>query len=292
VPSFLGQWQFVVAFDDRTLLDRWGRPSHDVDADIANRLHQHQALQFFGGSAMQQLAFEPETKVDLIQPYRETLPRGRAVACEHLQPARPNSNLPGYEIPYRVAASQQGIGLGIYALRPVSQGEVIWRFHNESFIEVFPDNWQEIVQAQPYAKEHGLDAFLEKDWVNEWPPESGSGVRMLLELDDGRFVNHGYTSRQNDAFMAVASQSGGSAAPTDYENARAIIALRDIDACEEILESYLSADDYRAEDNRYETPQWWRDVLKSRGLTNALGFPPDRSPFPAWAWLGKSANSD
>jgi spermidine synthase len=292
VPSFLGQWQFVVAFDDQTFLDRWGRSSHDVDADIVNRLHQHEALQFFSGSAMQQLAFEPETKLDLIQPYQQRVPRAKAVACEHLQPARPNSILPGYEIPYRVAASQQGIGLGIYTLRPVSQGEVIWRFHNESFIEVFPENWQEVVQAQPYAKEHGLDAFLEKDWVNEWVAKSGSGVRMLLELDDARFVNHGYTSKQNDQFLAVVTEPGASAAPTEYRDGKAIIALRDIGACEEILESYLSSEDYPEDGDRYKTPRWWVDVLRSRGLTNALGFPPSRSPFPAWAWLGTSANSD
>jgi hypothetical protein len=148
------------------------------------------------------------------------------------------------------------------------------------------------VEAQPYTKQNGLDSFLEKDWINEWPESDGSRVKMLLEMDDGRLVNHGYASTENDKFMTIADQPGASQAPRDYEHGRAIIALRDINACEEILETYTSSNRFLEDDGAFETPRWWIDVLKSRGFSNELEFPPAKSPFPAWYWLGKSANTD
>jgi len=77
----------------------------------------------------------------------------------------------------------------------------------------------------------------------------------------------------------------------EYEYGRVIIALRDIDACEEILESYQSSEEV-LDEHDYDTPTWWTDVLKSRGLTNSLNFPPSHSDFPSWAWQGKPSNSD
>jgi len=191
-----------------------------------------------------------------------------------------------------IANSKQGIGLGIFTLRPIRKGEVIWKFHDESFIEALPNNWKEMVEAQPYAKQNGLDSFLEKDWINEWPELDGSRVRMLLELDDGRFVNHGYSSTENEKYMMIADQEGASEMPQEYENGRVIIALRDINACEEILETYTSSNRFLEDGGEFETPQWWIDVLELRGLTNELDFPPSKSPFPAWHWFGKAANSD
>jgi len=111
-------------------------------------------------------------------------------------------------------------------------------------------------------------------------------------MDDGRLVNHGYASTENEKYMTIADQPGASQAPQDYEHGRTIIALRDINACEEILETYTSSNRFLEDDGAFETPQWWTDVLTSRGFTNELEFPPAKSPFPAWYWLGKPANSD
>jgi hypothetical protein len=291
VPSFLGPWLFAVASDDYGIFERWGRSVADIDADVSNRLYEHEALGFFSGSAVQELRFESALNTDII-PKFERAETPKQVQCGHLTRSQPNSEYSGYEIPYMIADSKQGIGSGIFTLRPIRKGEVIWKFHNESFIEVLPSNWRKIIESMPYTKQHGLDAFLEKDWVNEWPEADGSQVRMLLELDDARFTNHGYSSARNGKYMMVADQPGGSAAPAEYEYGRAIIALRDIDACEEILESYTSGDEFFDDGDEFHTPSWWIDVLKSRGLTNELGFPPSKSPLPSWAWFGKAANSD
>jgi len=291
VPSFLGPWLFAVASNDHMIFERWGRSVNEIDADIAHRLYQHEALGFFTGSAMHELRFEQEPTTGIIQHFENPRPEEQ-IDCGNLSRAQPNNKLPGYEIPYMIANSKQGIGLGIFTLRPIRRGEVIWRFYNESFIEVLPNNWKELVEAQPYAKQNGLDSFLEKDWINEWPESDGSRVKMLLEMDDGRLVNHGYASTENEKYMTIADQPGASQAPQDYENGRTIIALRDINACEEILETYTSGNSFLEDEGAFETPQWWIDVLKSRGFTKELEFPPAKSPFPAWYWLGKPANSD
>jgi S-adenosylmethionine decarboxylase proenzyme len=295
VPSFLGTWLFAIATDDAALFERWGRGESEIDSDIVERLNHNQELSFFSGSMMQQLRFEPDIAPVAIPYFEATMhtEQERVVSCPDLQPARPNSRFPGYTIPYMVANSKQGYGVGVYALRAVRRGEVIWRFHNESFVEMKPENWREAVEKHPYTKEHGIVAFLEKDWINEYPSPDGT-VRMFLQLDDARFTNHGYTSASAHKFLQTLEQEGASEASLDeYQYGRAIIAHRDIAACEEILESYESSSEFIEDSPEADsTPEWWVNVLKAHGLTNKLDFPPSQSDFPSWAWLGKPSNSD
>jgi spermidine synthase len=291
VPSFLGTWLFAVATDDEMCLQRWGRAAHQVDVDIVQRLYQHEALGFFNGSTMQGLRAETDVVPVVIPLFNKTshVDDHTEVRCANLKRERQNSKLPGYQVPYMLASSKQGHGIGVYALRPIRRGEVIWRFRDESFIEVTPDNWREVVDKQRSQWGLELDAFLEKDWINEWLVPGHSGVKLMLELDDARFTNHGYTSDSSRKYLQIADEKDASEAPEEYAYGRVIIALRDIDACEEILESYQSSNDF---DHDYDTPTWWIDVLKSHGLTNQLGFPPSYSDFPSWGWQGKPSNSD
>jgi len=77
-----------------------------------------------------------------------------------------------------MASSKQGYGLGVYALRPIRRGEVIWRFHDESFIELTPENWRDVVENQRSQWNLDLDSFLEKDWVNEWSMPEQQSMNM------------------------------------------------------------------------------------------------------------------
>lgn len=291
VPSFLGTWLFAVATDDARLVQQWERTSEQIDNDVPKRLYQHEALGFFNGATMQSLRAELDIAPDVIPFFNASKSAADQieVQCPDLKRERANSVLPGYQTPYMLASSRQGYGLGVYALRPIRRGEVIWRFHEESFIEVTPENWRAVVEKQSLRWNLTVDAFLEKDWINEWPAPGGE-TKMMMELDDARFTNHGFTSQASRKYLQVADEIGASEAPREYELDRVILALRDIDACEEILESYQSSlEDLNPET---DTPPWWNDVLKSRGLTNELGYPPSQSYFPSWALQGKPSNSD
>jgi len=299
VPSFLGNWLFAVATNDASLAQRWGRPAAQVDEEVSQRLFRQGTLSFFSGSAMQRLRPRSvEKPPEVIQHFELSVERPLQVECPGLVPSRNKSAYQGYQIPYMLAKSQQAYGTGVFTLRPIRRGEMIWRWHDESFREVTAENWGDVVEGHPYAQENGVKSFLEKDWVNEYlvPDEKNEGelvTKMFLQLDDARFTNHGYTHSDTDAFLSVASDKGASEAPDEWRTGRAIVATRDIQACEEIFEDYGSyRHDVIGDESVESTPEWWEDVLASYGLTNQLYFPPGPSDFPDWAWLGGSANSD
>merc|ERR1719210_648837 len=192
VGSFLGNWIFAMATDDTVMASRWERPEAEIQADIAERLYKPQALNFFSGSAVKTLHAEQSLEPSNIVRRYQPAPPPRAVeSCPGLERARENSPYPGYEIPYMLAKSSNAYGIGVFTLRPIQRGEVIWRKSNESFREVTEENWQELVFNHPFAKENGVKSFLEKDWVNEYLVEQQHGPavsKMFMELDDARFT--------------------------------------------------------------------------------------------------------
>jgi len=298
VTSFVGNWLFAVATNDAAIARRWQRPAGQVDEEISQRLFKPGELSFFSGSAMQRLHPKPVDEVpSVIQYFEPGVGRASQVECPGLVPAQENSAYPGYQIPYRLAKTQRA-GIGVYTLRPIRRGEAIWRWHDESFREVTAENWRELVEGHPYAKENGVKSFLEKDWINEYKVPDGEEegefvTKMFLQLDDARFTNFGYTHWRTRSFIELAGEKRGSEAPDEWSVGRAIIATRDIQACEEILEDYLSyTDDIIGDEDAEETPDWWEHVLASYGFTNQAGYPPSHSELPEWAWLAGLANSD
>lgn len=300
VPSFLGNWVFALATGDLELSHRWNRSAAEIDADVAQRVYQHQSLSWFrGGSAKSLRTLESLAPSLVVQRYQPAPPAPTVESCPGLERARENSPLPGYEIPYVLAKSPHAHGILVFSLRPIRRGEVIWRKHQESFRELTPANWRELVFSHPFAKENGVKAFLEKDWVNEYlvereDNEDGPAVtKMFMELDDARFTNHGYLPSTQEAFSNMAEEDGASASPQDYKYGRAIIATRDIDACEEILEDYQSGGRNLEASTTVRTPAWWVEVLKLYGLSNKFEFTPQTGSFlPEWALLSAPANSD
>merc|ERR1719210_1750741 len=239
VPSFLGNWVFAMATDDADMARRWERPEAEIDADIVERLYQHQSLSFFRGSSMKTLRTAQSIKPsNIVRRFQPIAPPPAVESCPGIERARENSPYPGYEIPYMLAKSPNAYGLGVFTLRPIRRGEVIWRKREESFKEVTEENWRELVFNHSFTKENGVKAFLEKDWINEYLVEQEEGppiTKMFMELDDARFTNHGYTPSKQEAYIKVADRDGASADPAEYEFGRVIIAGRDIAACEEIL---------------------------------------------------------
>jgi len=300
VPSFRGIWTFAVATEHAALLgERWKRPAAELDADILARISQSDALQYVSGSTLSRVNFKPLTQASHVDAFQ---PRGpaehrpwKAEACEHLVPSRPNSPFKGYQVPYRVAKSKHAYGNGIFTLTRIRRGETVWKFHNDSFVEVTPDNWLAVVEAQEFAKEKGVNAFLAKDWINEWPSvvDGRRVVKMLLELDDARFTNHGHAPARESHYSQIVDSPGASEGWADHRSGRAIVALRDIEPCEELLEDYMSPDDIH-EGDKYKTPAWWDSVLESRGFrADGHDWPPSRSEFlPPYAWTNARANTD
>jgi len=297
VPSFLGNWVFAMATDGAEMAGRWERPEAEIDADIAERLYQHKELSFFRGAAMRSLRTEQSLEPDnIVRRYQPAPPAPAVESCPGLERARENSPYPGYEIPYMLAKSPNAYGIGVFTLRPIRRGEVIWRKREESFREVTEENWRELVFNHPFTKENGAKAFLEKDWINEYPVEQEHGpaiTKMFMELDDARFTNHGYTPAKQEAFLEIADMDGASAAPAEWEYGRAIIASRDIGACEEILEDYQSGSKEFDKEIAQHRVAWWEAVLASYNLTSMHEYTPlAPGEFPAWALNTAPSNTD
>jgi len=287
VPSWLGEWTFVVATDSLAVEQRWSQSAASLNADLPQRLLQREKLSYFHGTAMQRMQVLPPTWVSVREDFQARRNSTReavgAEACPHLTSLAPRSDLPGFQVPYMLARSKVTNGLGVYTLRRISQGETIWRFHNESFLPVTQQNWKAIVGGQLKRRnwksasdldaaaskggEAGIRGFLRQDWINEWPTAARDDpASMMLELDDGKYINHGYSTHQSEVFMGVAHSTS-----TAYAKGRVIVALRGIEACEELMENYFSDDG--EDSDGYSTPGWWEDVLGSYSILDYIRYP-------------------
>lgn len=99
-------------------------------------------------------------------------------------------------------------GLGLFAGEPIEKGRVIWRFE-PSFDRLIPRHEYE---AAPRHLKEFLDRYAY--------PHPDDPDLILLECDNGRFMNH------------------SDAPNTDFSDFRGAVALRDIEAGEELTCDY------------------------------------------------------
>lgn len=99
-------------------------------------------------------------------------------------------------------------GLGVFTTYHISQGEIIWQFDPE-FDQVFPIGY-------PKTQPNHIREFLERyTYVHPNNPRL-----IVLDSDEGKFMNH------------------DDAPNTDYSNPEIGVALRDINAGEELTCDY------------------------------------------------------
>jgi len=109
-------------------------------------------------------------------------------------------------------------GFGVFALAPIAKGTPVWRFAQGLDMEFSPD----IVNGLP---EHVRSFFSHYGYLDR------NVKRIILCFDDARFVNHSDTPNL----------------ATDYAQDRygLDVALRDIEAGEEITMDYAGFEDSR-----------------------------------------------
>ena len=120
-------------------------------------------------------------------------------------------------VPTRLAPSSIH-GFGVFALAPIAKGTPVWRFATGLDMEFSPD----IVNGLP---EHVRTFFSHYGYLDR------NVKRIILCFDDARFVNHSDTPNL----------------ATDYAQDRygLDVALRDIEAGEEITMDYAGFEDSR-----------------------------------------------
>ncbi len=103
-------------------------------------------------------------------------------------------------------------GLGVFAAESIMKNSEVWRFDIDLSVVIEPQTW---------------DAFPLhiQDWLNHYtfchPSEPEN---MVLEADNGRFMNHSYTPN------------------LDFSSKLSSIALRDISIDEELTYNYADLD--------------------------------------------------
>ena len=120
-------------------------------------------------------------------------------------------------VPTRLAPSRIH-GLGVFAVAPIARGTPVWRFAKGLDMEFSPD----IFDGLP---EHVRSFFSHYGYLDR------NVKRIILCFDDARFVNHSDTPN----------------IVTDYAQDRygLDVALRDIEAGEEITMDYAGFEDSR-----------------------------------------------
>jgi len=133
----------------------------------------------------------------------------------------------GIPVPYEARWSP-GKGLGIFFTKPVKKGEVIWRFRQEDFTEIYEHDVP-VLRSLLKAVHHPEVAKWFLRWT--WPKNE---TVMLFERSDERYCNH-------------ASGKKATALGSDENYS---FAARDIEAGEEWTEDYTL-------DNVSWAPHWF-----------------------------------
>ena len=125
------------------------------------------------------------------------------------------------QVPYELKESQIA-GLGLFAVKPVARGTLLWKYDGSS------------------VKEHDEASFRAR--IKELSPEEQLVLcehvfcwqgKVCEILDDGKFWNHGKGDNQNTGDHPDAGQGDGLSS----------YALRDIAAGEEFTDNYANYDD-------------------------------------------------
>jgi len=132
--------------------------------------------------------------------------------CPHIKAATGPSGLHGFHVPYRIAMTKYG--LGVFTLRDIKKGEVVFKDLEEGTLYLTGDNWRrqikkhieqgswwndpEIAAAKRRLMVDGklpkkavpevMKMLLKKDWGGSVGNEDEEGT-YEMPLDDGRYVN-------------------------------------------------------------------------------------------------------
>ena len=96
--------------------------------------------------------------------------------CPHIQEMVPNNKKHlGFKIPYRLGQSRvNSAGVGVYTLSNVKSGDIIWHFHNHSFLFLEQDNWLQLLEDQVrkrnWKNAPELDALWDHGLATGWDP--------------------------------------------------------------------------------------------------------------------------
>ena len=152
------------------------------------------------------------------------------------------SNNTGFLVQITVRQSE-GKGLGVFAGEPVRKGSIVWR-HKPGVFAVYDERtFDEKIQTMSFA-----DIVFELTHVHAFGEFPGCLIRAL---DDGILINHSSDPNLATNKSSVADTSMNVESPDYLQNvARALrddryslVAIRDIEAGEELVNDYNDDDD-------------------------------------------------
>ena len=216
INSWRGMWSMVLASNSELVEQRFSRT--DV-ADIALDIHERtiQSYNYFREDALLSFQIHPMAwaQIDdiMFDDHHVEIKSSQAAltsveddtkeqeVCPQIKQIAPNNEKQlGFTIPYRLGESTVApSGVGVFTLKNIKRGDVIWQFSRELFLFLTNDNWLPLVEDQVRrrnwkgapdlddlwvkAVQRGWDpnnqtlpvmkelirALLMRDWINDWP---------------------------------------------------------------------------------------------------------------------------
>ena len=220
VSSWKGLWSMALATSSNLIQERFNRKdANDIASDLQERTIR--TCDNFGADTMLSTQIQPHiwTQVDDIMFEQDNDEEAlqlednnsssllssnedkKLPLCPHIKQLAPNNNVHrGYTIPYRLGESRVApSGVGVFTLKDVKRGDVIWRFHRESFLLFTEENWLLLLEGQARTRnwkgapdldaswesavqkgwipenltsavpEELIKQLLKRDWINDWP---------------------------------------------------------------------------------------------------------------------------
>jgi len=215
----------------------------------------------------------------------------QADPCPGLVEAYTHS-LSGVAVPYRLA--QATYGVGVFALRQVRKGELVWRYNPNEMVRLTEGNWRQVVEQlirkrlwqdapqldEAFEKlaiqsrdvgeipEEMLRLYLRKaqNYLVRYSSKDGETDYVLLLVGDSNYFNYAKHVGDRDASLLQLAGPGLLAGVADAQAPEATLidkepmfALRDIQPCEELLEDY----DWSGDGD--SIPTWMMRVLRKHG---------------------------
>jgi len=211
--------------------------------------------------------------------------------CPTVVEAYKHSRLSGLTVPYRLARTNYG--LGVFALRKVRKGELVWRYNPKEMVRLTERNWRQVTErlirqrswqdapeldeaferlaiqgrAAGDVPEEMLSLYLRKvqNYLVKYWSKDGETDYLLLLVGDSNYFNYAEMAADegNTSLLQLRGVGTGIADAEPPEasliDKEPMVAQRDVQPCTELLEDYAwSGDDH-------SLPGWMMQVLREHG---------------------------
>ena len=290
VSRWRGLWSVVVATSSDLVEERFSRSDMaQISSDLRARMIRPNVN--FGADMMASFQVQPNiwTHINNVMFHeiderdsKDKAPMSSKkeeehLLCPHIKQLAPNNDeYSGYIIPYRLGLSQVAqTGVGVFTLKDVKRGDVVWRFQRENFHFLTIENWLSIIEQQVRQRNWkgapDLDALWEKAVGSGWKPDNqtaavpGELMRLLLMRDWINDWPKAFFPEQNEDTKCQKNEERLQRQEHDEERENKVVMLYELDDAK-----YINHGPYGAREKnfiksiKYQNQETAKDAVKSK----------------------------